>query len=545
MARKSRKKINQVPVSARSTAIPARITIPTAAYVRLSSEDEMQDTIQTQTTLLKQFITAREELTLTDVYVDNGFTGTNFNRPEFIRLMADVKQGKIKCIVIKDLSRLGRDFLETGYYIETIFPKLGVRLIAINDQFDSSREADLQNLSVPIKNLVNELYAKDISKKIHAHNDPKIKKGTMTLGRAPYGYQVNDENCFEPDEEVAPVVRMIFAWSLMGKRPKEIAEYINFLGYSIPGNYTGYQISENDSWNGDVVRSILRNDVYSGTLTLGKTRSDLMNKVSREKVSEDERYVFVNRHTPLVVPEDFEFLKGRRNARCTGSGSACIGEDKYKGKIFCGECNRAMVLQRNGKGNTLRGRNSYRYICKKRPNNQACNQSFDAELLDVMIHDQIKALFQLVLDKHKLKKDITSDYLKSSGYYNAVLNIARLEARLEDCKKKNMNLYQDLVEHVIDVDDYRMMKVHFTKELAEVESDLEQEKERLEVYESEANTYKSFVEEIFRHGDGELLTADAIDSLISQIIIYKDRGMEIKFNFEDPYKEILYQKAGG
>ena len=538
MARKSRKKINQLLISKEKKETQAQ-KLSTAAYVRLSSEDELQDSIQTQTTLIEQYIHDQDDLMLTDVYVDNGFTGTNFNRPEFIRMMTDVRQGKIQCIVIKDLSRLGRDFLETGYYIETIFPKLGVRLIAVNDQFDSNRIEDVQSLSVPIKNMVNELYAKDISKKIHAHQDPKMANGTMTLERAPYGYRINGENRFEPDEEVAPVVRMIFAWRLMGKQPKDIAEYINFLGYSIPGNYNGYNKGKEDIWNGDVVRRLIRNHTYTGTLTRGKTREDLSRKIARLKVPEDERHVFSNHHCPLVLPEEYDRLKNMRQLVTTPSIDARVQNDKYKGKIFCGDCLRNMVLQRNGCSGTKRDRSSYSYVCMKRPNNHACKQSFDAGLLDLTITDQVRNLIRLVLDKHKMKSEIRQDYLRNSAYGRTLQNISRLEEKLTDCKQKNLNLYKDLTEAVIDREDYKMMRSHFTEEMKAIEIELLREKNKLNEYEAAANQYEAFVENLFRYGEMDILTAEAVDALIDQVMIYQNRSMEIRFRFQDVFKDAL------
>ena len=181
MARKSRK--NQVlpeSVQVQATEKTARQLLATAAYVRLSVENSgnsTDDTLQTQIKLVHNFIANHPDLKLADTYIDNGFTGTNFDRPEFERLMQDVKLGKIQCVVVKDLSRFGRDYLETGHYLETIFPRLNVRFIAVTDDFDSFRPGDVESLATPIKNLVNSLYAKDISNKLRAVNANKRKRG--------------------------------------------------------------------------------------------------------------------------------------------------------------------------------------------------------------------------------------------------------------------------------------------------------------------------------------------------------------------------------
>ena len=161
-------------------AVSTEKKLATAAYARLSVEKEDDDSIHTQITLLKNYISEHADLELSDTYIDNGFTGTRFDRPDFVRMMDDVRCGKIQCIVVKDLSRFGRDFLETGYYIETLLPRLNVRLISINDDFDSFREGDINSIAIPIKNMVNELYAKDFSRKVTAYNDLHRERGTLS-----------------------------------------------------------------------------------------------------------------------------------------------------------------------------------------------------------------------------------------------------------------------------------------------------------------------------------------------------------------------------
>ena len=198
MARKSRRAQNDTAVS---TAVIANIQtkkkenlLRTAAYGRLSVENETDESLQTQMSMLYQFIDEHEDLQFEDSYSDNGYSGTNFDRPEFVRLMDDVRSGIIECIVVKDLSRFGRDYLETGYYIETLFPHLNVRFIAVTDDFDSIREEDRSSLAVPIKNMVNAMYAKDISKKICASREVmKNKADSMPMGTAPFGYDHSED----------------------------------------------------------------------------------------------------------------------------------------------------------------------------------------------------------------------------------------------------------------------------------------------------------------------------------------------------------------
>ena len=173
------------------TVVKKENLLDTAAYIRLSVENggnETDETLVVQQMLVERFIEEHPDLRLEEVYIDNGFTGTNFERPGFMRLMEDVRSGKVQCIVVKDLSRFGRDYLETGYYLETILPKLNVRFIAITDDYDSSRKEDRENISVPIKNMVNAMYAKDMSKKILAAKEAQKRNGNITLSKVAFGY---------------------------------------------------------------------------------------------------------------------------------------------------------------------------------------------------------------------------------------------------------------------------------------------------------------------------------------------------------------------
>lgn len=199
-------------------------------------DNEDNESMETQIALVQDFINRSSELNYVDTYFDNGFTGTNFKRPAFTRLMNDVRQKKIKCIVVKDLSRFGRNYLEAGYYIETVFPFLGIRLIAVNDHFDSTRKEDMESMALPIRNMVNTMYAKDISKKVWSSLQRKKEAGYAVGSDAPFGYirnPVTKRN--EIDPETAFYVQLIFQWALMGVAIYEIARRMDF----VDDGYTG------------------------------------------------------------------------------------------------------------------------------------------------------------------------------------------------------------------------------------------------------------------------------------------------------------------
>ena len=227
---------------------------------------------------IHNYIRENPELTLTDTYADNGFTGTRFDRPEFERMMQDIRTGKIQCLVVKDLSRFGRDYIETGSYLETIFPMLHVRFIAINDDFDNIRQSDVDSLAVPIKNMVNSLYAKDISKKISLSYQMRREKGIPTSWCTPYGYQLNQQgNKLEATED-AKWVKLIYQWYLAGVSTNEIARRLEFLEVARPNERLNRKLHEGDDptynkWHPSTVLRILNSSAYIGELVSGKTQT--------------------------------------------------------------------------------------------------------------------------------------------------------------------------------------------------------------------------------------------------------------------------------
>lgn len=270
MAR-TKRKINPIlPVAALEKA-PQRI-YQAGGYVRLSVEDSGRpgaDTIETQRELIQSYIEAQPDLRLYDLYCDNGRTGTNFDRPEFERIMQDVRTGKVDCIVVKDLSRFGRNYREAGNYLERVFPLLDVRFIAVNDNFDTlTAERSQDAYIVPLKNIMNAVYSKDISRKILPALSTKQQNGDFIGSWAAYGYQkcADDRHRIEPDEETAPVVWDIFQWRLSGLSYQNIARKLNERGIPSPARYhylKGDAKSEryaNTLWNIYMVKRILSND---------------------------------------------------------------------------------------------------------------------------------------------------------------------------------------------------------------------------------------------------------------------------------------------
>ena len=274
MARKSRRD-NVTPLGASPIVSKERESnvhrIPTAIYARLSKEDQNGgETIGNQIEFVNAYINNHKEMELVETYVDNGFTGTNFDRPEFNRMIADAGHGKVSCIVVKDLSRFGRNYIEAGMFIETIFPKLNVRLIAVNDNFDSFNESDRNSLTVPMKNMINEMYARDHSiKAVRAYKLMQMDESKLPVGFPPYGYLKNEDvSQYIPDPERADYVKMIFLWRSLGVSINSILDRLNLI--DAPGSAKTTRPSNNGKWYWNTISKIIDNRAYRGDLCFGK-----------------------------------------------------------------------------------------------------------------------------------------------------------------------------------------------------------------------------------------------------------------------------------
>jgi DNA invertase Pin-like site-specific DNA recombinase len=288
--------------------IPLQTTYKAGLYARLSVEDMRKresDSIGTQMSLLRQFVIEQSDMELISEYEDTDRTGMNFNRPGFNRMLDDIRNGKINCIIIKDLSRFGRNHIETGNYIERVFPFIGVRFISINDNYDSTTASNNDGLIIPLKNLINEVYAKDISKKVCSQYEMKRKRGDFCGSFAPFGY-IKDGNALVIDEVASEVVRRIFRLVIEGYSDLAIARILN--DEEVPKH-------RSKRWYKSAIKRITENTAYLGRLEQGKYKTDLMNGGIRVNKS-PELWVVVNgTHPPIIDHDAFEAVREIRQER--------------------------------------------------------------------------------------------------------------------------------------------------------------------------------------------------------------------------------------
>ena len=335
-----------------------------AIYLRLSKDDgdisfsskkQESNSIQSQRELLTAFLRQHPEMELYGEYKDDGWTGTNFDRPDFQRMLEDVKAGKINCIVVKDLSRFGRDYILCGKYIEKVFPQLGVRFIAVNDGYDTLTATGTDSIVVPFKNLINDSYSRDISIKVRTNLEVKRRQGACIANFAVYGYAKDpeDKNHLVEDPYAAGVVRDIFTWAVEGLSPGSIASRLNQLGVLSPMEYkksqglrfkTQFKTSSQAQWSHVAVRRILQNEVYIGNLVQGK-RTSPNHKTKKTVVKSQDAWVRVEGTHQAIVPQAQFALVQQLLGQDTRASALQQAVAPYSGRIFCGGVRRAYGAQ--------------------------------------------------------------------------------------------------------------------------------------------------------------------------------------------------------
>ena len=442
----------------------------TAIYLRLSRDDEDIDggkkreseSIAAQRELARSFVEAQEDMELFDIYIDDGYSGVNFNRPDFKRMLADIEAGRVNCVVVKDLSRFGRDYIEAGRFIQKIFPAFSVRFIAITDRYDSlTADRNTTSLVIPVKNFVNDAYCQDISGKVKSHQRVKREMGRFIGAFAVYGYRKDeaDKNRLVVDAYAACIVRHIFAWKLEGMSSLAIAKRLNENGIFSPLAYkrehgehyaTGFRTGIVSKWSSVTVKRILTNEIYTGTMVQGRSEK-VSYKVDKVlKKPEDEWIKVPGTHEAIICREDF--LKVQRLLQVdTRAGKGKETPHMFAGLLFSRDCKEPMIRRVN----RYKGREKIYYICSTRNRSEGCTRHSIAE------EDLKRAVFEVIRIQMLLLTDKDSrlwyssirgrDLSEAAGIAE---EIVRLRREQEKYPKLRAALYEDFKEGVITEEDF-------------------------------------------------------------------------------------------
>lgn len=554
MARKSRRIIEIAP-----DILPAmEIVFLTGVYTRLSIEDTRDGeggSLEDQICLGKKYVSERPYLKLIEVYSDNGQTGTNFNRPDFERLMEDVRKGRINCIVVKDLSRFARNYIEADTYLEKVFPFLGVRFISIGDSFDSFNSDDGDALVIALKNLMNDIYARDISQKCKTALKNKMNKGEYLGSFAPFGYAKSPENKNQLviDQKAAAIVRDMFRWKLDGCSLSAIVKRLNELGIPAPSVYCRQKFPykskkspRNTGWHENVVKKILRNPVYLGHMVNGMSHTRPELGYSTERLSREQWIVVENTHEPIISQQDFDAvdemfrISSEKYYKDYGKyANLPDTENVLKGFVFCKHCGRALKRVRNISFN--RDYITHAYVCRYCGGveaEEAGKRIKESELLET-----IKAI---VSNQIKLCADVESMFERTGALDSNLQRLHSQEAEIERHKKeisridtRLKTLYMDKCDGLFDEMEYVRMRQSYerNREIFTVRLDeLSAEKERLSSMAIQNNQYIK----AFRPFYGEeTLTREMLLALVKRIEVISDKQIEILFQYKEEYEALI------
>lgn len=562
MARKSRK--DQIRAANSGQALPeavpqpVEVTYTAVGYARLSvletRDRKDNEALQNQKAIIREYIQGQKDLKLLSVYEDNGETGTNFRRPGFEAMMEAVCDGKANCIVVKDLSRFGRSYIEAGDYLEHVFPALGVRFISIGDGYDSADATTADCLIVALKNLMNQMYSKDISRKSSSVLREKIKRGEFIGGYASYGYikDPEDRHRIIVDPEAAEVVRSIFQKKLEGAGNTAITRWLNDSGILSPccyrhqkGILIDQRYAQPKPWNVQTVKKILQSPVYLGHMVQGRRRSEFYAGIPDRLLPPEEWTVVENTHEAIVSQEDFDAVQ----AICEETNRAYhanpgkydhLGksENILKGLVYCGDCGRPMVRYKQ----VIHGKSvTYHYMC---PNYAAmlersgCSYKYPREdvLLDALSQLIGKEIEQAV-DAVQLAKRLSAG---TEGQITArAAELRRLNLDLERAEARKKSVMQDFLAGELSCDEYERLKVCCVSEAEGLKERIlalrEDQRRQSETLTEDNPWLKTFGRLKFP----ERLTKELTHWLIQRVTVYAGNRIEVVFKYQDEREQLL------
>ncbi len=532
--------------SRRQKEVIEQIKVPAikiALYIRLSKEDngsKSTDGIENQLKLLLDFIrknTSDRKVEFVEIYIDHNRTGTNFERPEWERMMEDAKKNKINCIIVKDLSRFARNYLEAGNYLEKIFPFLGIRFIAINDHFDSAGEIfSKKEFDIEFKNLANEFYSKDISKKIMSVFQTKKEQGQFIGNKAPYGYILKN-NHYIIDEFAASVVRRIFKMKIEGVSAYRIASILNQEKIPSPSRYAKEQGIKkykdcNDSlWQQGTVSQILYNRAYVGDLVQGKYNHSIYSKEKQGKRKEAAWIVIEDTHPAIVNREIFQIVQKIRekNQKVWKNKQDKSGyKNVLEGILVCGICHHMMRRRKDIKKGTVK----YYFFCGSAYSHSQvkCNT---ASVVDYKIFDIVWKQIQQQID-FSVERNNLLERIKKSENDSVVHGMERkrkkqIQDELHRYVYLKTSIYKDMKQGIRTKEDFLHTKEKYTQKILELKTKLN-EKEQDDFDRNKENWWLNILLE-FRNT--KELTREIAVRFLEKVELYQDKRIYIKFQFQN------------
>lgn len=531
----------------------------TALYARLSVEDNGKeaDSIENQIALLESYISGCPDLSRVELFADNGYTGTNFHRPEFNRMMEAVQSGVIDCIVVKDLSRLGRNYIETSQFIEKICPFYGLRFIAVNDGFDTATVTDTAQMSMALSNIVNDYYAKDISRKVTSALQTKMERGDYIGNYAPHGYCKDPENKnhLVIDPETAPVIRQIFQWRAEGVSYMGINRRLNEAGIPSPGQYRlehGIETNNNRKgrsvlWNKHMVTEILKNIVYIGHLAQKKGSQCLYAGIPYHITGEDEWIVVEHTHEPIISKELFEAVQkinreSAERSRANSGKYAYLPREKniFGKKLTCAECGAVMKLHRSF--STKRDKAYFTFKCPTyaEHGSKGCSDVKKRKAdLDVTVFSFIKAQMAVFIDMEHTLQSLLAAKTGSVEQGRTKSKRRLLQQKLENKKSILSGLYVDYKEGLLSRQDYLFTRERIDSAIHEIETELAEQESVTSKTRGLLTGEMKWKHMVQKYQNAAELSQEMVEAFVETIKLHKDGSLEIKLNYMDEFAALI------
>ena len=531
----------------------------TALYARLSVEDNGKeaDSIENQIALLESYISGCPDLSRVELFADNGYTGTNFHRPEFHRMMEAVQSGVIDCIVVKDLSRLGRNYIETSQFIEKICPFYGLRFIAVNDGFDTATVTDTAQMSMALSNIVNDYYAKDISRKVTSALQTKMERGDYIGNYAPHGYCKDPENKnhLVIDPETAPVIRQIFQWRAEGVSYMGINRRLNEAGIPSPGQYRlehGIETNNNRKgrsvlWNKHMVTEILKNIVYIGHLAQKKGSQCLYAGIPYHITGEDEWIVVEHTHEPIISKELFEAVQkinreSAERSRANSGKYAYLPREKniFGKKLTCAECGAVMKLHRSF--STKRDKAYFTFKCPTyaEHGSKGCSDVKKRKAdLDVTVFSFIKAQMAVFIDMEHTLQSLLAAKTGSVEQGRTRSKRRLLQQKLENKKSILSGLYVDYKEGLLSRQDYLFTRERIDSAIHEIETELAEQESVTSKTRGLLTGEMKWKHMVQKYQNAAELSQEMVEAFVETIKLHKDGSLEIKLNYMDEFAALI------
>lgn len=558
MAR-TKNRFNAIGKKAPSVVEPATV-YRVALYARISTEiaEKPSESIENQLALMKRFIGANPELASYKEYVDRAYSGTNFHRPAFQEMMEEAKAGRINCIIVKDLSRLGRDYLETCNLIEVIFPFLGIRFISVNDNFDTNQDTNgNKELEIALKNMVNDMYAKDISKRVSGSRRLDIERGKFTGSNAPYGYKVDNNHPlrrFIVDPEAAQVVRDIYEMALEGMPLIKISLELQRRNLTIPGMYHKnnhlYQEAgdERKIWRVGTLSTMLKNQAYIGNLVQGKNKTRLCDGDKRTRLPSDEWVVVENAHEPIVTKEMFYQVQQIMEKKVEESTFAVsrtdelpIEKNKYAGILYCGICGARMAYSYELRG----GRRNYYYSCSNdyQLGKEKCRNRITLKTLDKAVMKSITSIYKQAV-KASPDADIKSIYTKKLKQEEVAYEKIKVKfySQVNTLENEISAAYEDYVAGLITSNDFITIRNKKNQSIQQVKEDASELEKQFMHLQKEIQSKMNWISFLSEGSNNLFLSVGILNQLIRRIDVQARHMLEIEYKFSKPEGGQLWMK---